>query len=395
MGPTGTPGVDQFSVVLNSQPNADVTIGLISSDTTEGTVSPASLTFTPANWNTAQRVDVLSVDDSEVDGDIAYTIITAPAVSADPAYDGLNPADVSVTNMDNDVAGITVTPTTGLVTTEAGGSDTFTVVLANQPSADVTIALSSSDTTEGTVSPASLTFTAGNWNTGQTVTVTGVDDTDVDGDIAYTIITAPAVSADANYNGFDPADVSVTNIDNDVHTAQLVAFKSVVQVGTDSQPVIYEIVLENIGDGDQADDPASHELTDVLPAQLTLVGASADAGSISTDPASNSVFWNGALASGASVTILIEADVAISHAATISNQASIHFDSDGDGLNDAAALSSDPAQPGTDVPTRFQFAGTAAPNAPVLIPAIGRAALLWMMALMLIGAGLALRLPRS
>lgn len=395
MGPTGTPGVDQFSVVLNSQPTGDVTIGLSSSDTTEGNVSPASLTFTPANWNTAQHVNVLSVDDSVVDGDIAYTIITAPAVSADPAYDGLNPADVSVTNMDNDVAGITVTPTSGLVTTEAGGSDTFTVVLANQPSADVTIALSSSDTTEGTVSPVSLTFTAGNWNTGQTVTVTGVDDTDVDGDIAYTIITAPAVSADANYNGFDPADVSVTNIDNDVHTAQLVALKSVVQVGTDSQPVIYEIVLENIGDGDQPDDPASHELIDALPAQLTLVDASANAGSISTDPASNSVFWNGALTSGASVTILIQADVAISHAATISNQASIHFDSDGDGLNDAAALSSDPAQPGTDVPTRFQFAGTAAPNAPVLIPATGRAALLWMMASMLIGAGLALRLPRS
>ena len=395
MGPTGTPGVDQFSVVLNSQPTGDVTIGLSSSDTTEGTVSPTSLTFTPANWNTAQHVNVLSVDDSVVDGDIAYTIITAPAVSADSNYNGIDPADVSVTNRDNDVAGITVTPISGLVTTEAGGSDTFTVVLANQPSADVTIALSSSDTTEGTVSPVSLTFTAGNWNTGQTVTVTGVDDTDVDGDIAYTIITAPAVSADANYNGFDPADVSVTNIDNDVHTAQLVAFKSVVQVGTDSQPVIYEIVLENIGDGDQPDDPASHELIDALPAQLTLVDASANAGSISTDPASNSVFWNGALASGASVTILIEADVAITAPATISNQASIHFDSDGDGLNDAAALSSDPTQHGTDVPTRFQFAGAAAPASPVMIPATGRAALLWMMALMLIGAGLALRLPRS
>ena len=125
-----------------------------------------------------------------------------------------------------------------------------------------------------------------------------------------------------------------------------------------------------------------------LPAQLTLVGASADAGSISTDPASNSVFWNGALASGASVTILIQADVAITAPATISNQASIHFDSDGDGLNDAAALSSDPTQPGTDVPTRFQFAGAAAPASPVIIPATGRAALLWMMALMLIGAGL-------
>ena len=69
-----------------------------------------------------------------------------------------------MTNTDNDAAGITVTPTTGLTTTEAGGTATFTVVLTTQPTADVTIGLSSSDTTEGTVSPASLTFTTANWN---------------------------------------------------------------------------------------------------------------------------------------------------------------------------------------------------------------------------------------
>ena len=62
-----------------------------------------------------------------------------------------NAADVAVSNTDNDGAGITVTPTAGLMTTEAGGTATFTVVLNTQPTADVTIALSSSDTTEGTV----------------------------------------------------------------------------------------------------------------------------------------------------------------------------------------------------------------------------------------------------
>ena len=87
-----------------------------------------------------------------------------------------------------------MTPTAGLMTTEAGGTATFTVVLNTQPTADVTIALSSSDTTEGTVSPASLTFTTANWNVAQTVTVTGVNDAVVDGDVAYTIVTAAAVS---------------------------------------------------------------------------------------------------------------------------------------------------------------------------------------------------------
>ena len=92
--------------------------------------------------------------------------------------------------------GITVIPTSGLVTTEAGGSDTFTVVLDSQPTANVSIGLSSSDTYEGTVSASSLTFTPTDWYTPQPVTVTGVNDEDCDSDFAYTIITNPATSAD-------------------------------------------------------------------------------------------------------------------------------------------------------------------------------------------------------
>ena len=111
--------------------------------------------------------------------------------------------------------GITVNPTSGLTTTEAGGQDTFTIVLDSPPTSDVTIGLSSSDTSEGTVYPESVTFTTGNWSTPQTVTVTGADDMDQDGGIEYTIITAAATSADSNYNGLNASDVSVTNLDNE------------------------------------------------------------------------------------------------------------------------------------------------------------------------------------
>jgi len=105
------------------------------------------------------------------------------------------------------------------VTTESGGQATFSVNLDSQPTADVSIGLSSSDTSEGTVSPASLTFTNANWNTPQTVTVTGADDPDVDGNVAYSIVTTSASSTDPNYNGLNAADVSVTNNDNDAAAA--------------------------------------------------------------------------------------------------------------------------------------------------------------------------------
>jgi len=114
-------------------------------------------------------------------------------------------------------AGITVSPTSGLVTTEGGGKATFTVVLRSKPTANVTIGLSSSDTTEGRPSKSSLVFTPANWKVPQIVTVTGVDDSIVDGDQAYTIVTGPAVCKDpaSVYNGLDPDDVNVTNKDND------------------------------------------------------------------------------------------------------------------------------------------------------------------------------------
>src|SRR5947199_142533 len=208
-------GTATFTMALTSQPTANVTIALSSSDLTEGTVAPASVTFTPANWNTAQTVTVTGVDDFVADGTVAYTIVTAAATSTDQGYNGMNPADVAATNTDNDTPGITVIPTSGLTTAESGGTATFTMALTSQPTANVTIALSSSDLTEGTVAPASVTFTPANWNTAQTVTVTGVDDFVADGTVAYTIVTAAATSTDQGYNGMNPADVAATNTDND------------------------------------------------------------------------------------------------------------------------------------------------------------------------------------
>jgi hypothetical protein len=89
-----------------------------------------------------------------------------------------------------------VTPTTGLVTTEAGGTATVTARLSSQPVADVVIPVSSSDLTEGTLQTPALTFTAADWDVPQTVTVTGADDFVKDGD--RVTIPGAATSADPN-----------------------------------------------------------------------------------------------------------------------------------------------------------------------------------------------------
>jgi sugar lactone lactonase YvrE len=111
---------------------------------------------------------------------------------------------------------VSVTPNTGLLTGESGATATFKVALTTPPVANVTIPVSSSNPLEGTVSAANLTFTPANWNVPQTVAVTGVDDAISDGDVAYTVVLGAATSADLDYAGVNPRDVSVTNADDEV-----------------------------------------------------------------------------------------------------------------------------------------------------------------------------------
>src|SRR5690606_7936809 len=195
-----------FTVVLASQPSGDVLIIFSGVDSTEGTLSSTSLTFTPSNWNTPQSVTVTGVDDALIDGDITYTII---ATGSGGGYDNLS-SIVTVTNTDDDTAGIILTPTS-ITTGEDGSSASFTVVLTSQPSGDVLISFSGVDSTEGTLSSASLTFTPATWNAMQTVTVMGVDDAEVDGNVSYTIT---ATGSGGGYDGVT-ATVTVTNTDDD------------------------------------------------------------------------------------------------------------------------------------------------------------------------------------
>jgi len=47
------------------------------------------------------------------------------------------------------------------------------------------------------------------------VTVTGEDDSIEDGNQGFTIVLDAAISGDPNYDGLDPADVAVTNTDDE------------------------------------------------------------------------------------------------------------------------------------------------------------------------------------
>ncbi|GIR37547.1 MAG: hypothetical protein CM15mP49_29320 [Actinomycetota bacterium] len=127
---------------------------------------------------------VTGVDDDLVDGTITSTVtVSVIDAASDNNFDAVADQTVSVSTTDDDVAGFTVSEPDGSTTvTEAGDTDTFTVVLNAQPDSDVVLSITSSDTGEATVT-SSLTFTSANWDTAQVVTVTGVDDDLIDGTI--------------------------------------------------------------------------------------------------------------------------------------------------------------------------------------------------------------------
>jgi hypothetical protein len=78
----------------------------------------------------------------------------------------------------------------------------------------VVVNVASNDATEGTVEPATLTFDPTLWDSAKSVTVTGVDDEEVDGNVAYAV-TFEVTSSDGDFDGLAVPAVAVTNLDDE------------------------------------------------------------------------------------------------------------------------------------------------------------------------------------
>jgi uncharacterized repeat protein (TIGR01451 family) len=146
--------------------------------------------------------------------------------------------------------------------------------------------------------------------------------------------------------------------------------------------VTYTVTLANSGSGATFDEPGD-ELTDTLPAALTLTSAAASLGTVTTT--GNTVHWNGGVPAGGSVVITIQATIsgtAVSQS-VISNQGTASYDATRSGANQTAILTGDPATGG---PTQFLVGGAIA-----MVPALSTAGLAAMAIALLAGGALTLR----
>ena len=204
-----------FEVSLTKKPQGVVTVNLTNGDPVHSNLSPSILVFTPDNWWLPQMVTLTAVDNQVADGNHNFALGMS-SQSTQPDYQGVQPypSQIFVTDVNNNHASIVVSPTSGLVTTEDGGSAPFNVHLTSRPLSQVRFALVSTDTKEGDVTQGTGILDATNWQNGITFTVVGKDDGVRDGIVPYVIMLGATQSQDPAYNGLNPSDVSVTHVDN-------------------------------------------------------------------------------------------------------------------------------------------------------------------------------------
>ena len=196
---------ETYTVKLSNLPSQQVTVTITGQAGTELTLDKTTLTFTTSNWNTAQTVTVNATNDTDGADDPVTLTHTA---SGGGEYEDVS-ADLAVTVVDDDRA-IVLTPTSLTVEEEDATGETYTVKLATEPSAGVTVTITGQSGTELSVDDAELTFTTDNWDTAQTVTVKAGGDTDG----ADEKVTLTHTAAGGNYAGVT-ADLAVTVADNE------------------------------------------------------------------------------------------------------------------------------------------------------------------------------------
>ncbi|MFN5513449.1 MAG: Calx-beta domain-containing protein [Cyanobacteriota bacterium] len=144
----------------------------------------------------------------------AYSLrVDATTIQDNAGNSGDAPKTATFTILAPPSPGVSLTQTGGNTTvTEGGNTDTYSLVLRTQPTANVVISLATGD--QITLNQSTFTFTPSNWNVPQTVTVSAVDDALTEGAHSATI-THTVASADSDYNGLTIPTINVGVQDND------------------------------------------------------------------------------------------------------------------------------------------------------------------------------------
>ncbi|MGD0517770.1 MAG: hypothetical protein ABSA26_09570, partial [Thermoguttaceae bacterium] len=276
---------NSFSVSLAAAPTANVSVTIaknIGSDA-DLTAAPATLTFTPSNWSTAQTVTVSDAEDSDTTNGTATLTLSAA---------GYATSTVTLTEIDNDLSSIMLSATT--LTVVEGGSNTLTVALSAAPTGQVEIDIlkRADSTSDITAAATRLYFNTLNWSTAQTVTLSAPLDTTINNGIAYFYVYAPnnteyaKQTVTVNEIGVGQFAIGNTLLVNTYNTLMVTeGSTNNFTVALTSQPtanVTVSIIKQAGGDADLTAAPTTLTFTTANwnVAQTVTINAAADADSI-------------------------------------------------------------------------------------------------------------------
>ncbi|KAA0170949.1 hypothetical protein FNF27_06426 [Cafeteria roenbergensis] len=185
--------------------------------------------FNSSSFATASRVALSAPRDSVLvtDGPVVQQLALRTVTGYADAYNGLvSTTAVPITVADVDQASLRLSATS-INPQEGSPAATYRVMLATKPFGAVTVAIASSASpSDITISPATVTLTASNWNSGVQVSVLAVSDGVEESPIEYATVTHTVQSAsadgDAAYRTLAPLSLP-TNITDEVQVSLAVA----------------------------------------------------------------------------------------------------------------------------------------------------------------------------
>ena len=263
-GFTGVVVTGRLNGVTRAEPTTvTVSVGASDDAAIAGTdyvaVDDVSLTI-PAGQASATAIFVFSSMEDRIDERVEAVSITGAT-----EVEGFEVTGTTLSIDDNDERGVTVSPTD--LSLSEGASATYTVVLDTEPTETVTVTPSVSGSPDVAFEPSSLTFTASDWATAQTVTVSAAQDADAANDTAT--IEHAIAGADYGANGATADDVSVT-VDDDETAVTLTVNPAAVDEDAEATTVTVTGTLDGV--------------TGDVPTTLTVsVGAADDAAIEGTD----------------------------------------------------------------------------------------------------------------
>ena len=216
-------GSGDYTVVLTSEPTADVTIESRAPSGSDLTVNPSSLTFTSGNWESPQAVAVSAAHDDGFSNDTGT--ITHRVRSSDSDYNSSSVGSVAVTVTDDEEVPVTVRFGSANYTVAEGGTVDVTVTLNRDPKREVTIPIGRADQNGATGAdysgvPSSVTFNSGDRSVTFRVTATQ-DELDDDGESVKLSFGAPLPNA---VTAGTPSESTISITDDD-HPIVEVSFK--------------------------------------------------------------------------------------------------------------------------------------------------------------------------